>query len=128
MLVLTRKLGESIRIGDTITVRIVDLDNRHVKLGIEAPKNIAVNREEIYERIQRENKAASVARETGINKIALSGGVFQNRLLFELAVKRLEAKSMTVLMHKDVPVNDGGIALGQAVIANVIGREAQGTG
>ena len=59
MLVLTRKLGESIRIGDTITVKIVDLDSRHVKLGIEAPKNISVNREEIYERIQKENKAAS---------------------------------------------------------------------
>lgn len=69
-----------------------------------------------------------LARETGINKIALSGGVFQNCLLLELAVKGLEAKGMTVLMHKDVPVNDGGIALGQAVIANVIGRRAQDTG
>jgi len=59
MLVLTRKLGESIRIGDTISVKVVDLDNRHVKLGIEAPRSIAVNREEIHERIQTENKAAS---------------------------------------------------------------------
>jgi carbon storage regulator len=70
MLVLTRKLGESIRIGDTIIVKIVDLDGRHVKLGIEAPKSIAVNREEIYERIQRENKAASTMKEKGIQDFA----------------------------------------------------------
>jgi carbon storage regulator len=70
MLVLTRKLGETIRIGDTITVKIVDLDGRHVKLGIEAPKNVAVNREEIYERIQRENRAASVTKDQGIENIA----------------------------------------------------------
>jgi len=61
MLVLTRKIGESIRIGDNITVKIVELDSRQVKLGIEAPKSIAVNREEIYKRIQAENKAASSA-------------------------------------------------------------------
>jgi carbon storage regulator len=70
MLVLTRKLGESIRIGDTIIVKIVDLDGRHVKLGIEAPKSIAVNREEIYERIQRENKAASALKDGGVQNIA----------------------------------------------------------
>jgi carbon storage regulator len=70
MLVLTRKLGESIRIGDTITVKIVDLDGRHVKLGIEAPKNVSVNREEIYERIQRENRAASISRDQGLENIA----------------------------------------------------------
>lgn len=70
MLVLTRKLGESIRIGDNIVVKIVDLDGRHVKLGIEAPKNVSVNREEIYERIQRENQAASTAKDTGLENIA----------------------------------------------------------
>lgn len=70
MLVLTRKLGESIRIGDTIIVKIVDLDGRHVKLGIEAPKNVSVNREEIYERIQRENRAASITKDSGLENIA----------------------------------------------------------
>lgn len=70
MLVLTRKLGESIRIGDNITVKIVDLDGRHVKLGIEAPKTVAVNREEIYERIQRENRAASIPKDQGLENIA----------------------------------------------------------
>lgn len=70
MLVLTRKLGESIRIGDNIVVKVVDLDGRHVKLGIEAPKNIAVNREEIYEKIQKENQAASSSKNLGIENIA----------------------------------------------------------
>ena len=70
MLVLTRKLGESIRIGDTIVVKVVDLDGRHVKLGIEAPRSVAVNREEIYERIQTENKAASGAQDMSVKSIA----------------------------------------------------------
>jgi carbon storage regulator len=70
MLVLTRKLGESIRIGDNISIKVVELDNRHVKIGIEAPRTIAVNREEIYERIQKENKAASTTQDQGIMNIA----------------------------------------------------------
>jgi carbon storage regulator len=70
MLVLTRKLGESIRISDNIIVKVVDLDSRHVKLGIDAPKAVSVNREEIYERIQQENKAASTLKDQGVRNIA----------------------------------------------------------
>jgi carbon storage regulator len=70
MLVLTRKLGECIRIGDTIVVKVVELDSRHVKIGIEAPKNIAVNREEIYERIQKENKAAAESPHDSVRHMA----------------------------------------------------------
>jgi carbon storage regulator len=70
MLVLTRKLGESIRIGDNIIVKVVDLDSRHVKLGIDAPKSVSVNREEIYERIQNENKAAATLKDQGVKNIA----------------------------------------------------------
>jgi len=58
--------------------------------------------------------------ETKIEKVALSGGVFQNRLLVERTIKRLESGGITVLTHHDVPANDGGIALGQAVIANYV--------
>jgi len=58
--------------------------------------------------------------ETKIEKVALSGGVFQNRLLLERTIKRLESGGITVLTHHDVPANDGGIALGQAVIANYV--------
>jgi hydrogenase maturation protein HypF len=49
--------------------------------------------------------------------VALSGGVFQNRVLFEQVVTRLEALGLRVLTHRHVPSNDGGLALGQAVIA-----------
>lgn len=70
MLVLTRKLGESIRIGDDIVVKVVDLDSRHVKLGIEAPRSVSVNRQEIYERIQKENKAASESKDQNLKNVA----------------------------------------------------------
>ncbi len=70
MLILTRKIGESIRIGDNITIKVVELDNRHVKLGIDAPRYISVNREEIYERIQKENKAASTSEGKNLKDVA----------------------------------------------------------
>ncbi len=59
-----------------------------------------------------------IAKRTGINQVALSGGVFQNRLLLRKAVPLLEAAGLSVLTHKHVPCNDGGISLGQSVIAN----------
>jgi len=59
MLVLTRKLGEVIKIGDRIKVVVVAVDGNSVKLGIEAPEDIPVHREEVYEKIAAENKAAS---------------------------------------------------------------------
>jgi carbon storage regulator len=70
MLVLTRKLGEKIRIGDQITVSIVELDGRHVKLGIEAPREVAVHREEVYQRIQEENKNAQGIEKADLQKMA----------------------------------------------------------
>lgn len=56
-------------------------------------------------------------RQTGLNQVALSGGVFQNRLLTESIVDELEAAGFNVLLHKQVPANDGGLSLGQAVVA-----------
>lgn len=61
--------------------------------------------------------ASLLASEHNINRVALSGGVFQNLSLFELVVAGLEEKNMQVLRHHQVPANDGGIALGQAIIA-----------
>ena len=59
-----------------------------------------------------------IADETGINQVAPSGGVFQNRLLLGKAVNLLESSGFQVFTHRQVPCNDGGISLGQAVIAN----------
>jgi hydrogenase maturation protein HypF len=61
---------------------------------------------------------SSISKDTGIKVVALSGGVFQNRLLARLVVEPLEADGVKVLTHRDVPCNDGCIALGQAVVAN----------
>ena len=54
MLVLTRRVGETLIIGDDIRVTIVDVHNGQVRLGIDAPKSVPVNREEIYDRMNRE--------------------------------------------------------------------------
>ncbi|MBC8511403.1 MAG: carbamoyltransferase HypF, partial [Dehalococcoidia bacterium] len=59
-----------------------------------------------------------MAKSTGINQVALSGGVFQNRLLLRKVMSLLESAGFSVLTHKQVPCNDGGISLGQGVIAN----------
>lgn len=54
MLLLTRKAGQKIIIGDDIEITVLEVRGRHVKLGINAPKNISVHREEIYEKIKSE--------------------------------------------------------------------------
>lgn len=59
MLVLTRKLGENIRIGDSVKITVLEVRSGQVKLGIEAPPEVKVHREEIYARIQEENRRAA---------------------------------------------------------------------
>jgi len=70
MLVLTRKVGEIIHVGDTIQVKVVELNGSSVKLGIEAPRDIDVHREEIYRRIQRSNQRAARATRRGLSEVA----------------------------------------------------------
>jgi len=60
----------------------------------------------------------SISEETGIKEVALSGGVFQNRLLLSKAISQLESAGLRVYTHHQVPCNDGGISLGQVAIAN----------
>ncbi|MEQ8350036.1 MAG: carbon storage regulator CsrA [Leptospiraceae bacterium] len=59
MLVLARKINESIMIGDDIEIVVVDIKGDQVKLGIRAPKNVAIHRTEIYQEIQNQNKEAA---------------------------------------------------------------------
>lgn len=56
MLILTRKLGETVIIGDGIKVQVVDIKGRQVRLGITAPPSCAVHREEVFLRIQEQNR------------------------------------------------------------------------
>ena len=65
-----------------------------------------------------------ISKDTGIKRVALSGGVFQNRLLLRLTLAALKRDGFEVISHRLVPPNDGGVSLGQAVIANFYEGEA----
>ena len=54
MLILTRRVGESVMIGDEVTITVLGVKGNQVRIGVNAPKTVAVHREEIYERIQKE--------------------------------------------------------------------------
>ena len=58
MLILTRRVGETVMIGNDVTVTILGVKGNQVRVGINAPKNVAVHREEIYERIKREQQGS----------------------------------------------------------------------
>ena len=70
MLILTRKLGESITIGDEIKVTVLGVFGRQVRLGVDAPPAVIVHREEVYLKIQDENRAASGSIRDDLTKIA----------------------------------------------------------
>jgi carbon storage regulator len=69
MLVLSRKINQSIMIGDDIRIVVVAVDRDQVKLGIEAPRSVPVHRSEVYEEIRRSNQEAS-----GATPVLAAGG------------------------------------------------------
>jgi hydrogenase maturation protein HypF len=99
-----------IRLGDLIEAILTDLHNNVSKATIAARFHNTIT-------VVIDDLCRIISDETGIRDVALSGGVFQNRLLFRKTVGILKESGFRVLTHRQVPTNDGGISLGQVVIA-----------
>ncbi|HJO55592.1 MAG: carbon storage regulator CsrA [Candidatus Brocadiales bacterium] len=68
MLILTRRLGESIIIEDNIKITVIDINKQQIKLGIDAPKHITINREEVANKVKDENQLSSASTTINIAK------------------------------------------------------------
>ncbi|MCX5711931.1 MAG: hypothetical protein NTY47_02525 [Candidatus Omnitrophica bacterium] len=83
----------------------------------EIPKEVIAYKFHVSMAIMVKKVCVMLKKSTGINKIVLAGGVFQNKLLLELSQKLLKSSSFQVIVHKKLPANDASLSLGQAVIA-----------
>ena len=70
MLVLTRKAGESLMIGENIEIKVIAVDGNYIKIGIAAPRSVSVFRKEVYDKIKGENVAAAKAQFPSSDKLA----------------------------------------------------------
>jgi carbon storage regulator len=69
MLVLTRKIGESIKINDDVKITVIEIKGKNIRIGIEAPKETKIYREEVFLRIKEENQSAAAAIQLDLGKI-----------------------------------------------------------
>ena len=81
MLILSRKIDEKIKIGNDITITLIDVHGDQVKIGVEAPKDVKVFRQEVFDAIQNENKAAVAASQESGNEKAISAVSALSKLL-----------------------------------------------
>jgi carbon storage regulator len=73
MLILTRRVGETLMIGDDVTVTVLGVKGNQVRIGVNAPRDVAVHREEIYERIKREQAQQAAQQGTAVPNSVPSG-------------------------------------------------------
>jgi len=111
MLILTRKLGESVYIGDVIKITFVELKGAQVRIGIDAPKGIRIYREEIYLQILEENRSAAQAAMTSDEDLAtlgssegLSGSKFRAFKTAGSTGRIKSSESSVSVKHPDVVV------------------------
>jgi carbon storage regulator len=75
MLILTRRVGETVVVGDEITVTVLGIKGNQIRCGINAPKRVPVHREEIYERIKREERCESDDKSKGVTENGVAAEV-----------------------------------------------------
>lgn len=77
MLVLTRRIGESLVIGDEVVIRVLDVKGDVVRIGVDAPRHVQIHRQEVYEAVMAANRAAAASSDEGLS--ALQDAVQQRR-------------------------------------------------
>jgi carbon storage regulator len=77
MLVLTRRIGESLVIGDEVVIRVLDVKGDVVRIGVDAPRHVQIHRQEVYEAVMAANRAAAASSDAGLS--ALQDAVQQRR-------------------------------------------------
>ncbi len=102
--------------GVVKTHALIEAIVNDLQAGIDTGKISAKFHNALVEMIR--NVVSRIREERGLNRVALSGGVFQNMFLLERICQKLLSERFEVLTHHKVPTNDGGIAVGQAAIAN----------
>jgi len=84
MLTLTRKVGESIRIGDEVQIVVKEIRKNQVRIGIVAPRNVKIFREEVYQNIVNENRASAQADTNAIDGLKLNLGEKKNKAAVQM--------------------------------------------
>ncbi len=97
MLVLSRQRDETIMIGDTIEITVVDVRGDKVRLGITAPTSVAVHRKEVYEAIQRENRNAATIDQDSVRTLSCGG----RNAASKNAATRARTAELVRPLHKD---------------------------
>lgn len=92
MLVLTRRPGQSVYIGDDVKITLVEIKGSQVRVGIEAPSNVRIFREEIYQQIQEENRTAATHIETDLSSVAKAWKEGKSDTLNRLRVEKKRPK------------------------------------